>query len=70
LEDTGATVLWQERSLVDAALVELMHGSGYQLIAWTVDDPAEMERLLRLEVDAICTNYPDVGRRVADQLAA
>jgi glycerophosphoryl diester phosphodiesterase len=70
LEDAGATMLWQERPLVDRALVELMHGAGMQILAWTVDDPAEMQRLVELGVDGICTNLPDVGRRAVDSLAA
>ena len=70
LHDAGATTLWQERSLVDRALVDLMHGAGCQLLVWTVDQPAEMERLLSLGVDGLCTNFPDVGRRVVDRFAA
>jgi glycerophosphoryl diester phosphodiesterase len=70
LEDAGATILWQERSLVDQALVDTLHGAGMQLVIWTVDDPAEMRSLLALGVDAICTNRPDVGRTAVDRFAA
>jgi glycerophosphoryl diester phosphodiesterase len=70
LQDAGATILWQERALVDRALVELLHGAGMTILVWTVDDPADMRRLLELGVDGICTNLPDVGRRAADSLAA
>jgi glycerophosphoryl diester phosphodiesterase len=70
LEDAGATILWQERTLVDRALVELLHGAGMTLLVWTVDDAADMRRLLELGVDGICTNLPDVGRRAADSRAA
>ena len=31
-----------------------------QVAAWTVDDPAEMKRLLELKLDAICTDRPDL----------
>ena len=70
LQDAGATTLWQERSLVDRALVELVHGAGCRLLVWTVDHPVDMERLLSLGVDGLCTNLPDVGRRVVDGFAA
>jgi glycerophosphoryl diester phosphodiesterase len=66
LEDAGATILWQERTMVDRALGDLLHGAAMQLIVWTVDDPAEMRRLLELGVDAICTNRPEVGRQAVD----
>ncbi len=70
LEDAGAMVLWQERTLVDGALADVLHRAGMQLIAWTVDDPGEMRRLLELGVDGLCTNHPDVGRRAVDARAA
>ena len=66
LEDAGATDLWQERRLVDQSLVDQVHGAGGRVIAWTVDEPEELRLLLAMGVDAICTNLPDVGRRVVD----
>ena len=66
LQDTGATVLWQEQSLIDAELVETLHGAGLRIYAWTVDDPEDMRRLLSLRVDGLCTNVPDVGRRALE----
>jgi len=70
LEDADATILWQERTLVDRPLVEAVRGAAMQLIAWTVDDPADMEQLLALGVDGICTNRPEIGRRAVDARAA
>jgi glycerophosphoryl diester phosphodiesterase len=70
LEDAGATMLWQERGLVDRSLVEAVHGAAGRLFVWTVNEASEMERLLSLGVDGLCTNFPDVGRRVVDGSAA
>ena len=70
LEDAGATILWQERTLVDRPLVDVVHRAALQLIVWTVDDPTDMEQLLALGVDGICTNRPDIGRRAVDARAA
>jgi len=70
LQDTGATVLWQEQSLIDTELVDALHGAGYRIYAWTVNAPDEMRRLLALHVDGLCTNVPDVGRRAVDAGAA
>ena len=70
LEDAGATILWQERTLVDRALVDVLHGAAMQVIVWTVDEPTEMRRLLEIGVDGICTNRPELGRRTVDARAA
>ncbi len=70
LEDAGATILWQERTLVDRPLVDALHRAAMQLIVWTVDDAADMEQLLGLGVDGICTNRPEIGRRAVDARAA
>jgi glycerophosphoryl diester phosphodiesterase len=66
LQDTGATVLWEEQSLIDAALVDELHGAGYRIYAWTVNDPDDLRRLVALRVDGLCTNVPDVGRRAVE----
>ena len=66
LRSVGASMLWQERSVVDEVLVRAVHSAGAGVIIWTVDDPAEMARLLAWGVDGICTNFPERGRRVVD----
>lgn len=55
----GATVLWQEWHLIDAELVGDVHAAGGLVVAWTVNDIGECERLARLGVDGLCGNYPD-----------
>ena len=67
LDDARARALWQEHRLVDAELVAQVHGAGGVVYAWTVDDPERMRRLLSLGVDALCTNTPDLARRVVDE---
>jgi glycerophosphoryl diester phosphodiesterase len=70
LADAGATVLWQERGLVDRPLVDALHGAGFRLFVWTVNEVSDMEQLLSLGVDGLCTNFPDIGRRAVDAFAA
>lgn len=70
LGDAGATTLWQEHTLVDRALADTLHAARYELIVWTADDAAEIERLLAIGVDGVCTNHVDVGRRAVDARAA
>jgi len=55
----GATMLWQEAHLIDAPLVEACRAGGIALIAWTVNDAAEAQRLADLGVDALCGNWPE-----------
>lgn len=55
----GASTLWQEWQQVDLALVTQVHQAGGTLIAWTVNEIGDLERLARLGVDGLCGNYPD-----------
>jgi len=66
LQSVGASVFWQERSVVDEVLVRAVHSAGAGILVWTVDDPTEMNRLIAWGVDGICTNYPERGRRAVD----
>ena len=66
LVDAKAQTLWQERGTVDEALVKTVHGLKATIIAWTVDNPSDMEQLVRWGIDGICTNHPGRGRQVVD----
>ena len=46
--------------MVDEAYVARARKLGLPVRVWTVDDGAEMHRLIALGVDAIITNVPDV----------
>jgi glycerophosphoryl diester phosphodiesterase len=50
--------------LVDKALVERCHAWGIKLVPWTVNDVYAMRRLIRLGVDGIITDYPDLINKV------
>lgn len=47
--------------------VRQAHARGRRVVAWTVDDPAAMARLVKWGVDAIITNYPDRMRPLMRQ---
>jgi glycerophosphoryl diester phosphodiesterase len=51
-------------TLVDARFVRAAHNRNMQLHIWTIDDRAEMLRLLDLGVDGIMTDRPAVLREV------
>ena len=51
---------YQGTVIVDERFVARAHEAGMAVHVWTIDDPAEMERLLVLEVDGIMTDRPSV----------
>jgi len=66
LEDADAQTLWQEWPFIDEALVDSIHRAGAIIFGWTVNAREDMERLLELGVDGLCTDFPDVLRQVVD----
>lgn len=46
-------------SLMDAALVAQLHGAGLRALCYTVNDPAEAQRLLALGIDGLVTDAVD-----------
>jgi glycerophosphoryl diester phosphodiesterase len=51
-------------TIVDERFVRAAHCRGLPVHVWTIDDPAEMNRLLDLGVDGIMTDQPEVLRTV------
>ena len=57
-------------TVVNPAFVERTHRLGMQVHVWTIDDAAEMNRLLDLGVDGIMTDRPVVLRDVLESRGA
>lgn len=51
-------------TVTDDKFVRRAHSMGLAVHVWTIDDPAEMHRLLDLGVDGIMTDRPEVLRTV------
>jgi glycerophosphoryl diester phosphodiesterase len=59
MRSVGATTLWQDWQQVDQDLVNQVHQAGGAVIAWTVNEIGDLDRMVRLGVDGLCGNYPD-----------
>jgi glycerophosphoryl diester phosphodiesterase len=42
--------------------IKAAHAGGLRVVPWTVNDPAEMRRLIDWGVDGLCTDRPDLAR--------
>jgi glycerophosphoryl diester phosphodiesterase len=58
---------WKDRTLVDAKFVTGAARRGIPVHVWTIDEPAEMHRLLDLGVGGIMTDRPSVLKRVLEE---
>jgi glycerophosphoryl diester phosphodiesterase len=56
-------------ALVEPGFLARAHRAGLAVDVWTVDDAAEMHRLLDLGVDGIMTDSPSVLRSVLEDRA-
>jgi glycerophosphoryl diester phosphodiesterase len=63
---TGAGTWGPDYLDLDAQLVEQAHALGLRVVPWTVNEPADMERLLAFNVDGMITDRPDVLRALLE----
>lgn len=54
--------------VVTPRLIEAVHAAGVEVHVWTVNDPADMRRLLALGVDGLVTDRADLAVEVARSL--
>jgi glycerophosphoryl diester phosphodiesterase len=60
-------VAWAGVPVVDRRFVAAAHRVGLAVHVWTIDDEAEMDRLLDLDVDGIMTDRPQALRSVLER---
>ena len=53
-------------NVINKRLINAAHKAGIQVHAWTVNEPAEMDRLLKMGVDGIVTDRIDILTRIID----
>jgi glycerophosphoryl diester phosphodiesterase len=60
----GGTIWSPNGGAVTEALVKEAQGLGLKVLPWTINTPADMDRLIGWGVDGIITDYPDRLREV------
>ena len=56
----GAGAVMLQHRLVTRSSVERAHAVGLPVLAWTVDEPADLERVEEAGVDGVITNDPRI----------
>jgi glycerophosphoryl diester phosphodiesterase len=56
----GASVLMLQHRLATRSAIARMHALGVPVLAWTVDEPGELERVVDAGVDGVITNDPRI----------
>lgn len=62
----GHRALHPYDATVDRTLIGAAHDHGLTVNVWTVDAPDRIKALAEMGVDGICTNVPDLARRVVE----
>ncbi|MHA1909232.1 MAG: glycerophosphodiester phosphodiesterase [Candidatus Thorarchaeota archaeon] len=66
--DLGASAINPSYLLIEPHIIEQAHQNNLQVYPWTVNDEDNMTKLIKMGVDGIITNSPDVCRRIVDQM--
>ncbi len=58
-QENGCVAVVTNHRLMDAALIDKLHGAGLRALVYTVNDGADARRLLALRIDGIITDAVD-----------
>lgn len=59
MKDLPASMLATSYKNVSQELIDLAHSHDIKIIVYTVNDPKDIIRMIKLGVDGICSDYPD-----------
>ena len=59
VKDLECTTVVVSLEFINKRFVEDMHAAGIKVYVYTVDDPRDIEHIIRIGVDGIIGNYPD-----------
>lgn len=63
--DLGATDLGMNHRLIDADVMAAARAAGIRVSAWTVNEEADILRMMELGVDVVMSDRPDLVKRLA-----
>ena len=63
----GLQAVHPQGRLVDEGYMRWARRKGYRVNVWTINEPAEMNRLLDLGVDILITDRPDLARETVNR---
>jgi glycerophosphoryl diester phosphodiesterase len=55
----GAKIWSPDYKALERATVEAAHRLGMRVVAWTVNEPADIERMIDWKLDGLISDYPD-----------
>ena len=56
--------IFLKHTLITRQLVSDFSDFDVEVIAWTVDKPKDIQKMIILNIDGICTNYPDRVKKI------
>ena len=66
--EVGADLLALSHNAATPELVHELHRRDLGLYVWTVDEPDELNHMIRIGVDGIISNYPDRLKTILDRI--
>ena len=55
----GLKALHLDKDIVTPGMVEAIHSAGLRVRVWTVNEPADMKRMIDAGVDTVITDVPE-----------
>ena len=68
-KELGAFAINPRFSFVSSEMIEEAHENSINIYPWTVNDSSQMLELLRMGVDGIVTDYPNLGLAVLNDIS-
>jgi glycerophosphoryl diester phosphodiesterase len=68
VKELQANALNPDFKLIQSTLVTEAHMNHIQIFPWTVNEPEDMEKLYRMDVDGVITNFPDTALNVLEKI--
>ena len=59
VRQAGAHVYCPDFEFLDELQVKQIHQEGLRVVPWTVNDPADWQKLIDWGIDGITTDFPD-----------